>query len=219
MFIFIIGDYLAAGQTWPFSDVTILWTIYGRPLTSLFWLSVPAVVVGVGLLLWGIFHPEIWHPVSRKAFNCSYWFYYADLSWAWLYKTNVIYLLIDHGRLYRRSFSFIFRWFVLTFVTWAGVLHSGLAQCICSHWLLGGFWRLLLILITGIYFIVSGKFVDYLGTWKSPEASARYYRERPAAVLKKVAKFHMSSGNPEDSWPYYRLLFIMDSLYEEGKIG
>ena len=28
------------------------------------------------------------------------------------------------------------------------------------------------------------QFVDYLGTWKSPEASARYYRKRPAAVLK-----------------------------------
>ena len=41
------------------------------------------------------------------------------------------------------------------------------------------------------------QFVDYLGTWKSPEASARYYRERPAAVLKKLIKFYASLGDPE----------------------
>ena len=40
------------------------------------------------------------------------------------------------------------------------------------------------------------QFVDYLGTWKSPEASARYYRERPAAVLKKLIKFYTSLGDP-----------------------
>ena len=42
------------------------------------------------------------------------------------------------------------------------------------------------------------QFVDYLGTWKSPEAAARYYRERPAAVLKKLTSFYVSSGNPEE---------------------
>ena len=40
------------------------------------------------------------------------------------------------------------------------------------------------------------QFVDYLGTWKSPEASARYYRERPGAVLKKVARFYINLGDP-----------------------
>ena len=40
------------------------------------------------------------------------------------------------------------------------------------------------------------QFADYLGTWKSPEASARYYRERPAAVLKKLTKFYVSLGDP-----------------------
>ena len=40
------------------------------------------------------------------------------------------------------------------------------------------------------------QFVDYLGTWKSPEASARYYRERPSAVLKKVTQFYLSLGDP-----------------------
>ena len=39
------------------------------------------------------------------------------------------------------------------------------------------------------------QFVDYLGTWKSPEASARYYRERPAAVLKKLTKFYIALGD------------------------
>ena len=42
------------------------------------------------------------------------------------------------------------------------------------------------------------QFVDYLGTWKSPEASARYYRERPAAVLKKLTKFYVALGDPTD---------------------
>ena len=41
------------------------------------------------------------------------------------------------------------------------------------------------------------QFVDYLGTWKSPEASARYYRERPAAVLKKLTNFYASLDDPE----------------------
>ena len=41
------------------------------------------------------------------------------------------------------------------------------------------------------------QFVDYLGTWKSPEASARYYRERLAAVLKRLIKFYGSLGDPE----------------------
>ena len=40
------------------------------------------------------------------------------------------------------------------------------------------------------------QFVDYLGTWKSPEASARYYRERPVAVLKKLTKFYTKLGDP-----------------------
>ena len=39
------------------------------------------------------------------------------------------------------------------------------------------------------------QFVDYLGTWKSPEASARYYRERPVAVL--IIKFYISLGDPD----------------------
>ena len=30
------------------------------------------------------------------------------------------------------------------------------------------------------------QFVDYLGTWKSPEASARYYQAEPTVVLRKV---------------------------------
>ena len=43
------------------------------------------------------------------------------------------------------------------------------------------------------------QFVDYLGTWKSPEASARYYRERPAAVLKRLTKFYVELGDPSKS--------------------
>ena len=42
------------------------------------------------------------------------------------------------------------------------------------------------------------QFVDYLGTWKSPEASARYYRERPAAVLKKLIKFYATIPDPSE---------------------
>ena len=42
------------------------------------------------------------------------------------------------------------------------------------------------------------QFVDYLGTWKSPEASAKYYRERPAAVLKKLIKFYATIPDPSE---------------------
>ena len=34
------------------------------------------------------------------------------------------------------------------------------------------------------------QFVDYLGTWMSPEASARYYRESPATVLKILNRYY-----------------------------
>ena len=37
---------------------------------------------------------------------------------------------------------------------------------------------------------MESEFVDYLGTWKIPKASARYYRASPAAVLKKLRKFY-----------------------------
>ena len=40
------------------------------------------------------------------------------------------------------------------------------------------------------------QFVDYLGTWSSPEASARYYRANPAAVLKKIRTFFKDLPNP-----------------------
>ena len=42
------------------------------------------------------------------------------------------------------------------------------------------------------------QFVDYLGTWASPEASARYYRETPAAVLKRVQKFYATLPPPDE---------------------
>ena len=34
------------------------------------------------------------------------------------------------------------------------------------------------------------QFCDYLGTWKSPESSARYYRASPATVLRKLLRFY-----------------------------
>ena len=34
------------------------------------------------------------------------------------------------------------------------------------------------------------QFVDYLGTWASSEASARYYRANPAAVIRRLQKFY-----------------------------
>ena len=37
---------------------------------------------------------------------------------------------------------------------------------------------------------MDSEFVDYLGTWKIPKASARYYRASPAAVLKKLLRFY-----------------------------
>ena len=40
------------------------------------------------------------------------------------------------------------------------------------------------------------QFVDYLGTWKSPEASVRYYCEEPAAVLRKLRKFYDNLPDP-----------------------
>ena len=40
------------------------------------------------------------------------------------------------------------------------------------------------------------QFVDYLGTWKSPEASARYYREAPGTVLKKLRTFYDTLPDP-----------------------
>ena len=33
------------------------------------------------------------------------------------------------------------------------------------------------------------QFVDYLGTWSSPEAAVRYYRASSSAVLKKLQRF------------------------------
>ena len=41
------------------------------------------------------------------------------------------------------------------------------------------------------------QFVDYLGTWKSPEASARYYRERPGSVLRKITRFYTKLEKPK----------------------
>ena len=41
------------------------------------------------------------------------------------------------------------------------------------------------------------QFVDYLGTWKSPEASARYYREEPTAVLRKLRRFYDNLPDPQ----------------------
>ena len=41
------------------------------------------------------------------------------------------------------------------------------------------------------------QFVDYLGTWKSPEASARYYRAEPAVVLRKIRSFYFDLPDPE----------------------
>ena len=41
------------------------------------------------------------------------------------------------------------------------------------------------------------QFVDYLGTWKSPEASARYYRDAPASVLRKLQKFYEGLPDPQ----------------------
>ena len=40
------------------------------------------------------------------------------------------------------------------------------------------------------------QFVDFLGTWASPEASARYYRANPATVLKKIQRFYAELPNP-----------------------
>lgn len=40
------------------------------------------------------------------------------------------------------------------------------------------------------------QFVDYLGTWASPEASARYYRENPVAVIRKVRDFYANLRHP-----------------------
>ena len=42
------------------------------------------------------------------------------------------------------------------------------------------------------------QFVDFLGTWKSPEASARYYRAAPKAVLVSLRRFYASRAN----WSY-----------------
>ena len=35
------------------------------------------------------------------------------------------------------------------------------------------------------------QFVDYLGTWKSPESSARYFRAAPGAVLRSLRRFYL----------------------------
>ena len=37
------------------------------------------------------------------------------------------------------------------------------------------------------------QFVDFLGTWKSPEASARYYRAAPQEVLHLLRQFYIKS--------------------------
>ena len=38
------------------------------------------------------------------------------------------------------------------------------------------------------------QFVDYLGTWSSPEASARYFRARPAVVLAMLRRFYANTN-------------------------
>ena len=40
------------------------------------------------------------------------------------------------------------------------------------------------------------QFVDFLGTWASPEASARYFRANQAAVLQKIRRFYANLPNP-----------------------
>ena len=46
------------------------------------------------------------------------------------------------------------------------------------------------------------QFCDFLGTWKSPDASARYFRANPAAVLKLLRNFYgkidMKENNKEE---------------------
>ena len=37
---------------------------------------------------------------------------------------------------------------------------------------------------------VDRQFADYLGTWASPDASARYYRENPEEVLRRLQRFY-----------------------------
>ena len=39
------------------------------------------------------------------------------------------------------------------------------------------------------------QFVDFLGTWASPEASARYYRASPDAVLRRLQQFYAQLTN------------------------
>ena len=41
------------------------------------------------------------------------------------------------------------------------------------------------------------QFVDYLGTWASSEASARYYRANPAAVIRRLQKFYLRLTDTE----------------------
>ena len=42
------------------------------------------------------------------------------------------------------------------------------------------------------------QFVDFLGTWKSPEASARYYRAAPRSVLISLHRFYWRAAR----WQY-----------------
>ena len=41
------------------------------------------------------------------------------------------------------------------------------------------------------------QFVDFLGTWTSPEASARYYRAAPRSVLNSLQRFYFDVAR----WP------------------
>ena len=48
------------------------------------------------------------------------------------------------------------------------------------------------------WFLANGldrQFVDFLGTWKSPDASARYYRAAPKAVLVSLRRLNASRAN------------------------
>ena len=38
------------------------------------------------------------------------------------------------------------------------------------------------------------QFVDFLGTWKSPEASARYFRAAPREVLLMLRRFYFEQN-------------------------
>ena len=80
---------------------------------------------------------------------------------------------------------------------------SGIEQCIAPYAL--RIWGRTWLLTSGM----DRQFVDFLGTWKSPEASARYFRAAPAEVLRSKRDFYLYKHHKDVDYYRWDLVWVM----------